>query len=181
MLAERGAVIIDADKVAHETYRAGSEGFARLVERFGDEIITDDGEIDRAKLGKKVFSDLSALGDLNAIIHPLVQREVAERVRRVRREHPESTPVVEAALMTETRWTGGAGALWVVVAEPETAVARLRRDRGMTEEEARARIASQATNAERARHADVLLENDGTRADLEAAVERAWCQHLRVS
>ena len=174
MLAARGAVVVDADRVAHEVYAPGTEGFARVVARFGEDVIGSDGAIDRRELGAKVFGDPKALADLNAIIHPLVRKEVASRLLDVARDHPEATVVIEAALMTETGWTGGAGSLWVVVAEPDVALGRLIRDRGMSDAEARLRIRSQATNATRRKNATVVIENNGTLDELEAAVDRAW-------
>lgn len=124
-----------------------------------------------------MFGDPEALADLNAIIHPLVRKEVARRLLEASRTRPDATVVVEAALMTETGWTGGAGALWVVISEPEVALGRLVRDRGMSETEARLRIGAQATNAERKRSATIVIENNGTIAELEATVDRAWREH----
>jgi dephospho-CoA kinase len=177
MLAERGAIVIDADRVAHEVYAPGTEGFDRVVARFGDGVLGQDGAIDRKALGGVVFGDPEALADLNAIIHPLVRKEVARRLLEAARTRPDATIVIEAALMTETGWTGGAGALWVVVAEPEIALRRLIRDRAMSEVEARLRIGAQATNAARRKNATVVIENNGTLPELEAAVDRAWRAH----
>lgn len=177
MLAARGAIVIDADRVAHEVYAPGTEGFDRVVARFGREILGRDGTIDRKALGGLVFDDPAALADLNAIIHPLVRKEVARRLLEAARSRPEATVIVEAALMTETGWTGGAGALWVVIADPEVALARLVRDRGMSEAEARLRIGAQATNTERRKNATIVIENNGTLAELETTVDRAWRQH----
>lgn len=177
MLAARGAIVIDADRVAHEVYAPGTEGFDRVVARFGREILGRDGTIDRKALGGLVFDDPTALADLNAIIHPLVRKEVARRLLEAARSRPEATVIVEAALMTETGWTGGAGALWVVIADPEVALARLVRDRAMSEAEARLRIGAQATNTERRKNATIVIENNGTLAELETTVDRAWRQH----
>jgi dephospho-CoA kinase len=174
LLKERGATVIDADRVAHEVYASGTEGFDRVVQRFGRSVIGADGSIDRKALGAKVFGDAAALAELNAIIHPLVRKEVARRVLDALTADPDAVVVIEAALMTETGWTGGAGTLWVVVTDPEIALARLIRDRQMTEQEARVRIAAQATNDARRTHADVVIENDGTFEELERAVDEAW-------
>jgi dephospho-CoA kinase len=174
LLRERGAAVIDADRVAHEVYAPGTEGFDRVVERFGRAVVGANGEIDRKALGAKVFGDARALAELNAIIHPLVRKEVARRVLDAVSSDPDAIVVIEAALMTETGWTGGAGTLWVVVTDPEIAVARLIRDRQMTEQEARVRIAAQATNDARRAHATVVIENDGTLEELERAVDEAW-------
>jgi dephospho-CoA kinase len=180
MLTARGAIVIDADRVAHEVYAPGTEGFDKVVARFGDGVLDDDGAVDRKALGGIVFGDPEALADLNAIIHPLVRKEVARRLLEAARTRPDATIVIEAALMTETGWTGGAGSLWVVITEPEIALERLMRDRGMSEAEGRLRIGAQATNAARRKNATVVIENDGTLAELEAAVDRAWRAHVAV-
>ncbi len=174
LLAERGATVIDADRVAHEVYAPGTDGFDRVVQRFGRTVVGADGSIDRKALGAKVFGDAGALAQLNAIIHPLVRSEVARRLLDALSEDPDAVVVIEAALMTETGWTGGAGTLWVVVTDPKIAVARLVRDREMTEQEARVRIAAQASNDTRRVYADVVIENDGTLEELERAVDEAW-------
>ena len=174
MLADKGAVVIDADRVAHDVYEPGAEGFDLVVKRFGRDVVGGDGRIDRKALGAKVFNDASALRDLNGIIHPLVRKEVASRLLAAARTRPDAAVVIEAALMTETGWTGGAGTLWVVVADPETAVRRLMRDRSMSDAEARLRISAQATNEARRAHADVVIENDGTLEELREAVDDAW-------
>lgn len=174
MLSARGAIIIDADRVAHEIYAPGTEGFDRVLTRFGREVLGRDGTIDRKALGELVFGNAAALADLNAIVHPLVRKEVARRLLDAMERQPDATVVIEAALMTETGWTGGAGSLWVVLADPEIALQRLTRDRGMSEAEARLRIAAQATNDARRRHATVVIENNGSLEELESAVAQAW-------
>jgi len=174
MLAERGAVVIDADRVAHEVYAPGTRGYDLLVERFGDEIVGDDGGIDRARLGAIVFNDRQALEALNAIIHPLVRQEVARRMLEVTSADPDAVIVIEAALMTETGWSGGAGTLWVVIADPEIVTDRLVGLRGMDASDVRLRLAAQATNDQRRKFASRIIENDGTLEELEARVDRAW-------
>ncbi len=174
MLLERGAVVVDADRTAHEIYEPGKDGFDRVVERFGADVVGEDGRIDRGKLGEKVFNDRKALEDLNGIIHPLVREEVARRVAAAFEEDEDAVLVIEAALMTETGWTGGAGELWVVITDPSIAIERLVAFRGMEAEDARLRMTAQLDNESRRRHATRVIENDGSVDDLEAAVEGAW-------
>jgi dephospho-CoA kinase len=174
LLAARGAVVIDADRVAHEVYAPGTPGFRRIVDRFGQRVVGPDGGIDRKRLAATVFADSVALRDLNAIVHPVVHQEIARRIAAAVQENPEGVVVIEAALMTETGWKGGASELWAVVVEPNIAVERLVRDRAMTEDEARARIATQATNEARRAAATVVIENDGSVFDLETTIERLW-------
>jgi dephospho-CoA kinase len=173
MLAELGADVIDADKVGHEVYRPGSEGFQRVVETFGSEVVGADGSIDRRALGAKVFADAEALKTLNALVHPLIVAELQARLEALRAA-PRDTPiVVEAAIMMEAGWTFF-DEVWVVTVEPETAIERVVSSRGLTREDVERRIAAQIPNAERRRRADRVIANDGTPDALRTAVEAAW-------
>jgi dephospho-CoA kinase len=174
LLAERGAVVIDADEIAHGVYDPGTEGHEKVVARFGTDILDANGSVDRAKLGARVFGDRQALTDLNAIVHPLVRKTVISRISEALAEDPGAVVVVEAALMTETGWSGGAGELWVVVTDPRIAAERLIRLRGMDPDDVRLRMAAQASNAERRRHATYVIENNGSLLDLEAEVAAVW-------
>jgi len=176
LLAERGAHVIDADRVAHEVYAPSTLGFSRLVERFGEEIVGDDGAIDRAKLGGLVFRDPAALADLNGIVHPLVRAEVAARVGDIVADDPDAVIVIEAALMTETGWSGGAGRLWTVIADPGIVFQRLVALRAMDPADIRRRMDAQADNQTRRRGAARVIENDGGLLDLEGEVQAAWTE-----
>ena len=178
LLAERGAEVIDADRVAHEVYDPGTAGHEELIERFGRDILDGDGRIDRKLLGAMVFNDQAALEDLNRIIHPKVRQEVARRLLQVSESNPEAVVVLEAALMTETGWSGGAGTLWTVIADPQIVVERLMKYRGMQPEDIRLRLSAQASNEERRKIASVVIENNGTLAELEEAVDQVWNAHL---
>lgn len=178
LLAERGAHVIDADRVAHEVYAPGTLGFERIVERFGDDIVGEDGAIDRARLGALVFRDPAALADLNGIVHPLVRAEVALRISEIVAEDPGAIVVIEAALMTETGWSGGAGRLWTVIADPDVVQDRLVTMREMEPDEVRRRMAAQADNAMRRRSATRVIENNGSLLDLEGEVQAAWTELL---
>ncbi len=180
MLAERGARIIDADRVAHEVYAPGTEGHDLVLERFGPSVLAEDGSIDRSKLGALVFDDKRALADLNAIVHPLVRKEVARRLLEAERDDPDCVVVIEAALMVETGWTGGAGELWVVIADPEIVLRRLVRLRGMDPVQVRLRLSAQVDNETRRRAATRVIENDGTIEELEQTVDAAWNEFLEV-
>ena len=173
MLAELGAVVIDADKVGHDVYRPGTEGFRGVVDAFGHEIVAPDGTIDRQRLGARVFADRAELARLNALVHPLIGDEIRRRMQAAATEHPDRPIVVEAAIMMEAGWQFF-DRVWVVVVRPETAVGRVTASRGLSAAEVERRIAAQLSNAERERRADVVIHNDGSLAELRAQVEAAW-------
>ncbi len=170
-LAERGAVIVDADVVAREVVAAGTPGLAAIVTRFGPEMLDDDGNLRRAALAAVVFNDTEALKDLNAITHPAIGLEMMRRVT----EHLQSDRVVvwDAALLVTAERKGMVGRM-VVDIDPETAVDRLQAFRNFSESDARARIANQMTRAERLAQADLVIDNSGTPEDLDVEVDRAW-------
>jgi dephospho-CoA kinase len=173
MLAELGADVLDTDKVGHDVYRPGTDGFRLVKEAFGPDVIAPDGTVDRRALGARVFGDPAALRRLNAIVHPLIGLAVRDWLLEAQ-TLPRTTPiVVEAAVLMEAGWQFF-DEVWVVLVDPETAVARVAASRGMTPDEVRQRLAVQMSNAERARRATRVIENDGTLEDLRARVEDAW-------
>jgi dephospho-CoA kinase len=181
LLKELGAQVVDADRVAHGIYEQGKPGYDLLVDRFGQSVLGEDGEVDRRLLGEIVFNDREALNDLNDIVHPLVRAEVSLLTDAAMDASPVDTVVVEAALMSETGWTGGAGVLWTVIANPEIVRARLLEGRGMSAEEAQLRMAAQLDNDVRRKGASVLIENDGTADELRDLVEELWFALLAPS
>lgn len=173
LFAARGAVIIDADAIAHELQRAGTPVFAAIVGRFGEAVVGADGELDRAALASIVFADAAGRADLNAIVHPAVREEMAERMAAAPADRD---IVLDIPLLVESTGRGGMDAVVTVEADPVLRVSRLVRDRGMTVEEAKARIDAQATRAQRVAFADVVIENDTTLDALETAVDAAWAE-----
>ena len=173
MLADLGADVIDTDKVGHDAYRPGSDGFRQVTAAFGPEIVAPDGTIDRRALAAKVFSDPAALRRLNAIVHPLIGLAVRDWLQRAQAEPRTAPIVVEAPVLMEAGWRFF-DRVWVVVVRPETAIARVTATRGLSPDEVRQRIDAQMSNADRRRLADVVIENDGTMAELRAKVEAAW-------
>jgi dephospho-CoA kinase len=171
LLAERGAVILDADAVARELQRAGQPVLAAMIERFGDEMLTEDGELDRPRLAALVFADPAALADLNSLVHPAVGVELLRRIEAAR--GTDAVVVLDSPLLAEHPRDGMAAT--VVVDVPiETAVERLVHQRGMTEADALARIARQINRDERLATADRVIDNSGDRAALEAQVDELW-------
>lgn len=175
LLAERGAVIIDADRLGHEAYRAGTETFRRVVEAFGEDVIGDDGQIDRKRLGAKVFGDPAARKRLEAIVWPAIREMAREQIEHARRRGAPAV-VLEAAVLIEAGWQDLVDEVWVAEVEPEIAIRRLESRNGLTREQAEARLRAQLSNEERRRHADVVIENNGTLEDLRRRVDEAWAR-----
>jgi dephospho-CoA kinase len=171
LLARRGAVIIDADAITRELQQPGTPVFDAMVERFGSGIVAADGTLDRQAVADIVFADPEALADLGAIVHPAGGAEIAQRLQD--EAETDHLVVLDVPLLVESGRSDMA-ALVVVDVDPEVAVQRLIEQRGMREDDARARMARQVSREERVAKADVVLDNSGTLADLEAAVEAAW-------
>jgi dephospho-CoA kinase len=176
LLASRGAVVMDADAFAREAVDAGTPGFDAVVDRFGPGVVAADGSLDRPALAAIVFRDEEARRDLEAIVHPDVRRRVAESVAA--HAGTDSILVLDSPLLIETGAHRDCDVVVVVAAEPETQVRRVV-GRRMDEPDARARLAAQMPLADKAEVADVVLDNEGTREELRAQVERLW-EHLKV-
>lgn len=177
MLGDRGAVVIDADRVAREVVEPGEPSLDDIRERFGDDVIAEDGTLDRAALAAIVFGDDAARRDLERITHPRIGGRIAERVGEVRdrEERTGRTEVVvlDHPLLVETGLHDSQDVVVVVVADVDTRVARLV-GRGLAEEDARARMRSQASDDERRAVADHVVDNDGDLDALAAQVADLW-------
>jgi dephospho-CoA kinase len=174
LLAERGAVIIDADVIAREVVEPGTPGLAAVVEAFGGAVLAADGSLDRRGLAAVVFADPEARRRLDGIVHPLVRA----RGREVEAAAPPGSVVVhDVPLLVETGQATSYDLVLVVLADVETRVARLVQ-RGLTAEDARARIAVQATDEQRRAIADVVLDNSGTPEQLAEQVDRFWAERV---
>lgn len=174
-LAAHGAVIIDADVAAREVVVPGSRGLAQIAAVFGDSVIGPNGSLNRERLGEIVFGDPSLRARLNAIVHPLV-REWMGAAERTAVEAAQQPPVVvhDVPLLAESRGKGGFDAVIVVDAPPEVQVERLVTQRGMTPDQARARMAAQASREQRLEIADIVISNSGSLADLDHRVAEVW-------
>lgn len=175
LLADHGAVVVDADALAREVVEPGTPGLRRIVEEFGPDVLSADGRLDRGRLAELVFADQDARERLNAIVHPLVGR----RAEQILSGLPDDAVVVhDVPLLTENGLAPNYDLVMVVEASEPTRIARLVRDRGMAEEAVRARIAAQASDEQRRAVADVVVVNDGSRAELAAAVDQVWRAHV---
>ena len=176
--AELGALVIDADALAREVVEPGTDGLAAVVAEFGEQVLDADGRLDRPALARLVFGDEAARGRLNAIVHPRVRARAVELIAAA----PPGTVVVQdVPLLVETEQAGAYDLVVVVEAPEELRVRRLAADRGMSAEEVRARMASQATDEQRRAVADVVLVNDGTPDDLSAKVDGLWADRIAGS
>ena len=172
LLAGRGAVVIDADDLARQAVAPDTDGFERVVQAFGRDILTPDGDLDRRRLGEVVFDHVDRRRELEAIIHPEVARLFMEAVEPYRTT--EDVVIYSIPLLVERGMVDAFDVIVVVVADEDRRVERVVRDRGLDRDEVRARIAAQVTDAERSRVADVLLDNDGEPGELEVQVDRLW-------
>jgi dephospho-CoA kinase len=175
LLADRGARVVDADRIAREVVEPGTPGLAAVVAEFGPEVLTADGALDRPALAARVFGDPAARSRLDAVVHPLVRARAAELAAAA----PADAVVVhDVPLLVETGQAASYDLVLVVETDVATRVARLEQ-RGLSAEDARARIASQATDEQRRAVADVVLRNDGDRDELAAQVDRFWTERVR--
>jgi dephospho-CoA kinase len=177
-----GAEVLSADHLAHETYLRGTKGWQEIVDEFGQRVLAPDGEIDRKNLGAMVFQHPARLERLNAIVHPRTRELIAERLRRLADEGA-PVAVVEVALLAEAiredaAWTALIDEVWVVVAPEDTVVGRVVSRGGLDAEAIRARVRAQATQDERRKIADVIVENDGSLERLREHVEGLWQERL---
>jgi len=177
MLAERGAVIVDADRIARELQSPGSPVLEAMAERFGSHILFADGALDRAAVAKIVFNDEAALKDLNGIVHPAMQSEIQRQIDEQR--STERVVVLDFPLLGENPRKGLAATV-VVDIPVDVAVQRLVDQRGMDEDDARARINSQLSRDERLAAATHVIDNSGDRDSLNRQVDALWEQLLEL-
>ena len=170
MLGQLGAEVIDADKVVHTLMQPKSEVWRRIVEEFGQGVLKPNGEIDRAVLGSIVFDDAEALRRLERIVHPAVTAAVRAMVQHSKAK----VVVVEAVKLIEAGMHRGYDSVWVVTCRHEQELARLMRERGLTREEAEARLGAQPSLEEKLRQADVVIDNSGSLEDTRRQVKAGW-------
>ncbi|MFF0726526.1 dephospho-CoA kinase [Streptomyces sp. NPDC004134] len=171
LLASYGAVLVDSDTIAREVVEPGTPGLAAVVAEFGDGVLAADGSLDRAELGSIVFADAERRRALNAIVHPLVRERSAALQEAA---GPDAIVVNDVPLLAENDLAGLYDVVVVVDAAPATRLDRLVRLRGMAADEARSRMAAQATREQRLAIADIVVDNDGTPEELAERVRKVW-------
>lgn len=171
LLTNRGAILIDADLIVRELQQPGAEVYLKMVDLFGAEVVASDKSLDRAAIATRVFSDSNLLKTLNELIHPIVRRVMNERIESFRQSN--KVVVLDIPLLVENPREGLDGVL-VVDLDVDLALGRLVEQRNMSVEDAKARIAKQATREQRLAIADHVIDNSGDRTQLEEKVETAW-------
>lgn len=172
LLERRGAAVIDADQLAREAIAKGTPGFERVVEAFGSEILRPDGDLDRSALAARIFADPAQKATLEAIVHPEVARRFGELVDDYRAS--ERIVVYVTPLLVELGLAPAFDVVVVVTASPHLRVSRVASERGLSPDDVRGRMAAQATDDQRVEVADVLIDNDGSLAELERQTSRLW-------
>ena len=173
MLAELGAVILNADLVGHEAYLPHQHVWGGVVEAFGREILGEQDEVDRRRLGAIVFQDPEALKRLNSIVHPWMYRRMGELLKELGAKGTR-VAVLEAALLIEAHWTPLVDQVWVTQASEERVIERLQARNGLTPEQVRDRIRAQMPVEERARQAEVVLDTNGALEAVRVKVRESW-------
>lgn len=171
LLAEKGAYVLDADRLAHESMQLGTHTYWAVIELFGDEILHPDGKINRQALGNIVFQDPQALAQLEAIVHPAVFDLARQELATVTADVIvlEAIKLLEAGNLVQL-----CDEVWVVTATPATQLRRLRESRKMDEATAKRRMAAQSSQAAKVERADRVIQNDGDLAALEQQVDAIW-------
>jgi len=172
-LAQMGAAVVNADEIGHEAYEPHCETWQQVVDGFGKQILTTGGEIDRKKLGEIVFKDPEALKRLNGIMHPGMHRVAEKRIEKLKREGAEVI-VLEAPLLVEANWLDLVDEVWVAKASEANALKRCAERSGLSEAQARSRMASQLSPEEKAKYADVVIDTNVSLAEVEAKVKALW-------
>jgi phosphopantetheine adenylyltransferase/dephospho-CoA kinase len=175
-LADWGAHVIDADKLGHRAYLRGTAAFDAVIAAFGEDTIGEDGEVDRRVLGGKVFGNPDKLKQLTDIAWPAIRELARQEIEKVRQDSPEQVVVLEAAVLLEAGWQDLVDQIWVVVVDPEVAIARASARDGVDAAAVQARIDAQMSNAERIGAADRVIDNSGDAEQLTASLKAAWAE-----
>ena len=179
ILAELGATVMDADKIAHSTYAPGGPAYDGVVAAFGKEVLAPDGSVDRSKLGPIVFKEPAKLTKLTDAVWPATKQRIREMIADARTKGERKPIVVEAAILIEEKWQSVFDEIWLITATKESVVERVERDRGLKPEQTEARIKAQLPDEERRKHATLVIENNGTIAQLQERLAAIWSEALK--
>ena len=179
ILGEFGAPILDADKVAHTTYAPGAPAYDAVIAAFGPQVVAADRTIDRKKLGSIVFGNPERLNQLTSIVWPATRESIRRNVADLRASGSKLPIVVEAAILIEANWQPLFDEIWLVRASREQVVARIESQRGLKPAETEARIRAQLSDEERAKHATLVIENNGSLEELRELLKTVWAEALK--
>ncbi|MBQ3131301.1 MAG: dephospho-CoA kinase [Clostridia bacterium] len=176
MLVSLGAWILDADAISREVVEPGTEGLKAVAAEFGGGIINSDGTLNRRALAEEVFGDAEKLERLNDILHPLIKAEMLRRAELIEETHPEDIVVFDVPLLIESGWQDVAEEVWLVSAPIEERIRRIALRDGLSEEQAMERINAQMTDEQKAKYADVIIDNGGSIQELEKKVTKLYAE-----
>jgi dephospho-CoA kinase len=179
ILGEFGAPILDADKVAHTTYAPGGPAYDAVIAAFGVQVLAPDRTIDRKKLGAVVFGNAEQLNKLTSIVWPATFESIRRNVAELRASGAKLPIVVEAAILIEANWHPLFDEIWLVRAPREQVVTRIEIQRGLKPSETETRIRAQLSDEERAKHATLVIENNGSIEELRDLLKTVWRDALK--
>jgi dephospho-CoA kinase len=179
ILAELGATVMDADKIAHSTYAPSGPAYDGVVAAFGKEVLAPDGSVDRSKLGPIVFKEPAKLTALTNAVWPATKNRIREMIAEARARGERKPIVVEAAILIEANWQSVFDEIWLITAGKDFVIARVERERGLKPEQTEARIKAQLSDDERRKHATLVIENNGTIAQLQQQLATIWSDALK--
>ena len=169
-----GALVIDADKLGHRAYVKGSKAFHQVVAQFGEDVVGQDGEVDRRALGAKVFGEGGSLKQLTDIVWPAIQDMAAKEIKQSLTANPDTVVILEAAVLIEAGWQSLVDEIWVTTVDPEVAIERASARDGVDAASVQARIDAQISNAERSAEARVVIDNSKDEAELLKQLAGHW-------
>ncbi len=175
-LSDRGANVIDADKLGHQVYDPGTQAYLKVIETFGDDIVADDNHIDRRALGARVFGRPEELNKLTGIVWPEIRRLAELEIAGLDAVYPDGIAVLEAAVLFEAGWQDIGDETWVVVVDREVAIERSMARDGFDRAAVESRIDSQLSNEQRIKLADVVIENNGSVEGMLDQLEEEWAR-----
>ena len=179
ILGEFGAQILDADKVAHTTYAPGAPAYDSVIAAFGNDVLAADRTIDRKKLGAIVFGSPERLNKLTSIVWPATRESIRRNVAELRASGAKLPIIVEAAILIEANWQPLFDEIWLVRASREQVVDRIESQRGLKPAETEARIRAQLSDEERSKHANLVIENNGSIQELRTLLKTVWAEALK--
>jgi len=176
LLAELGAWILDADAISREVVEPGTEGLKAVAAEFGEKVLLPDGTLDRRALGAEVFGDPQKLERLNGILHPIIKAEMLKRAAEIEEQHPKDIVIFDVPLLIESGWQDVADEVWLVSAPVEQRIRRIAMRDGLDEKQAMERISAQMTDEQKAKYADVIINNGGSIQELEERVTKLYAE-----